>query len=339
MFPGISIIGLSSFAVYLKLRLSGQGVRDSIVSCWLALALFVFVSTELLSLFHWFKPPMIMCVWCLFLGRLAVVLLPQRKKAVAILNQDVGDLLDGFKYLCANNRLSFFGVAVILLLTFIHALVAPSFDVDSLSYHLPRATHWLVNGSVEFYETAIARQNFQAPLYSFVLAHLMALTKSDLFLNLVQWFAFVVNAVVLSLIAKELKVSQRGQWLVVVLSFCIPQALSQTIVCVNDLLASTAVMAFVLYLIRFLRNDDVVLKVAFQVAFAMGVAFLTKYSSLVHVAGLAVPLSIIGLVKIWRRFTFFQMLKFASALICIVVVGTFFLLPQVTRNMKYYGDP
>lgn len=340
MILGVVLLITVLLFTYLLLRMKvGQRLRESIVGCWLLIALFVFVSTELLSLCHWFKPVAIVWLWSTLLAGLAVALVQQRKLAVAILRGDAFKLLDEFKYLFANNRLSLLGVAVILLLTFVHALIAPSFDVDSLSYHLPRATHWLVQGSIQFYETAIARQNFQAPLYSMCLAHLMALTGSDLFLNLVQWIALVVNAVVLSLIVQELKVGRRGQWLAAVLSFCVPQALSQVIVCVNDLFASTAVMAFVLYLIRFLRKERVDLRVAGQVAAAMGVALLAKYTSLVHVAGFAVPLSLIGLIKIWRHETFPTMAKYAGGVAMVAIAGSLLLLPQVVRNIRYYGDP
>jgi len=339
MFFGISIIILTLFAIYLKFRLSGQSVRDAILTSWIFTAVFVFGVTETLSLFQIFKPVPLTCLWILLLLGFTVLLLPLRRQIATLLLGDTAAFCANIKCLYGSCRFSLLAVCVILALTLIHALFSPSFDFDSLSYHLPRATHWLVNGSIRFYETAIARQNFQAPLYSFILAHVMALTHSDIFLNLIQWTSFTVSAIAVSLIAKELKVCQRGQWLVAVLVFSIPQAISQTIVCVNDLFAATAVMAFVLYLIRFLRNDRFDWLCALQVSCAMGVAFLSKYTSLIHVAGFAVPLAVMALIRILRKGAFRRTAIIACTLAIIAAAGTLFLAPQIVRNMRCYGDP
>ncbi|MFO7936189.1 MAG: hypothetical protein R6V06_01110 [Kiritimatiellia bacterium] len=228
---------------------------------------------------------------------------------------------------------------LLLFLTFLHAFLAPSFEPDSLSYHLPRSVHWLVNGSVEFYETAIARQNFQAPLYSMSLAHLIGLTGSDQFFNMIQWFSLPVCAVAVSLIAAELGAGRNRQCFAAIMVLGIPQALSQVIVCVNDLYAATAVMIFLLYLIRLLRRKGGVPLTAFLCAVALGISFVAKYTSLIHVAGFAVPISVAGLIRTWYKHTFRDMFKLAVLLGCIAVAGTLFLTPQVVRNLREYKDP
>ncbi len=339
MFPGISIIVLTCFGLCLTFRLAGQRLRDAVVRSWVVLGLFVFVSTEALSLGQWFKPGAITSVWALLLLGLAGWLLRQRRRAAALLAGDRSAVAGHLRALYGSQRFVVLAVAAVLVLTLVHALLAPSFDLDSLSYHLPRATHWLANGSIRFYETAIARQNFQAPLYSFCLAHVMALTQSDLLLNLIQWVAFGVSAAVMSLIAGEMRISRRGQWLVAVLTLCIPQAVSQTIVCVNDLFAATAVMAFVLYLMRLLRSERIEWPLAALAAGALGVAFLAKYTALIHIAGFAVPIAVAALFRIWRRGALRQALKMAGVLMLVVVAGSALLAPQVVRNMRYYGDP
>jgi len=340
MFFGISIIVLTSFAVYLNMRLTAkQGMRDAIVSGWLLLSFFVFVSTEALSAPGWFNPLKIHSVWVLLLFAMVALLLPRRKEAVRICTGDFASFRSNARYLYGQYRFSSLAVIVILALTFIHALLAPSFEPDSMSYHLPRATHWLANGSIRFYDTVIARQNFQAPLYSFLLAHLIALTHSDLFFNLIQWVAWIVNAFVLTLIAEECGLSRRGQLLTALLSFAIPQAISQVIVTVNDLYATTAVMAFILYLIRIMKSGKAGWKSIGLAMIALGVSLITKYTSLVHIAGFAIPLSVWGLIRIVRKDSFLRAAKVGVVLLLVVAGGFSILLPQVTRNIRAYHDP
>jgi len=339
MFLGISIMVLTCFAVYLAFRLAGQSLRDAVVSSWLVLALFVFCATEALSLAGWFRPGAITSVWALLLLGAAALVVRRRGGVAALLKEDFAGYGENVRYLAGNYRGSLFAVGAILTLTLVHALLAPTFETDSFSYHLPRATHWLANGSIRFYETAIARQNFQAPLYSFVLAHVMALTQSDLFFNLIQWVAWIVNAVVLTLIAAECGLSKWGQLLTGILSFAVPQAISQVIVTVNDLYATTAVMAFLLYLIRLLKAEKRGSATVVLAMIALGVSLTAKYTSLVHVAGLAAPLALWGLILIMRRESLLRAVRVGLILLLVAAGGFSMVLPQVVRNLREYGDP
>ena len=339
MIFGLIILFFVSFASYAVLRGYGQSIRDAIVSSWLLLAGFVFVSTELLSLLHWFTLTAITYSWCMLLVILSAGLFPMKKVFVSTLRRDFGWLKSNIKGAYCDNRFAFSTVALVLFLTFLHALLAPTSEPDSLSYHLPRATHWFANGSIGFYETAVARQNFQAPLYSFIAAHVMALTRSDLFFNMIQWIAWCVNALVVSLVAKECGVSKKHQLSAGMLALLLPQAISQVIVAINDLYATAAVMAFVLYLVRILNVRKVERQTVVLCALALGVALTAKYTSLVHAAGFAVPMCIWGLFRILRKESLKKALQVGVVLVIVVIGGFSLLLPQVTRNLRTYKDP
>ena len=72
------------------------------------------------------------------------------------------------------------GLATVVMLSLAHA-------------HGP--AEWIQRGSIDFYPTAIERQNYQPPLAEFAILHLQLLSGSDRFANLVQWFSFVVSIV------------------------------------------------------------------------------------------------------------------------------------------------
>ncbi len=316
-----------------------NGVRDAVVGGWVFVSLLVFVASEALAAFGRFDPSSIRTLWLVLAGAVLAGVIGVRGAVVRAVRRALRECAAAVREGLRLFPAALPAAALILALTLIHALVAPSFDVDSLSYHLPRAVHWLVNGSLEFYETAIARQNYQAPLYSMCLAHLMALTRSDLLFNLIQWTALLVNAAALSLIARELGVGRRGQWLVALLSVGIPQVISQVIVSVNDLFAAAAVTAAMLYLVRFLRGRELRAGIALRLAAAMAVACLAKYTSLVHLAGIAVPLTVIGVVRTGRRLSWRRAAAGAALLAAAALAASLMLLPQISRNLRHYGDP
>ena len=338
MLSGIIIIGFAALLAYLLCRLvMKQGIRDSLVVGWLLLSLFVFCSTEVLSLFGEFTPTGILMFWRLLCGVLMIALFFHRDQLLRTLENDFRRLVEVFKSAKRAYPVALFATGGIFLFTLIYVLLAPTSEPDSMSYHLPRVSHWFANRSIRFYETAIARQNFQAPLYSFWLGHLMALTQGDRFFNLIQWYSLIANSVVVSLIAAEIRLSRRYQFLSALFALVVPQALSQVIVAVNDLFAAMMVLAFILYLIRVLNSKRFWLSGSLC-AVAFGASLIAKYTSLIHVAGFAVPISIWGLLRIWKRESLLKALRRGAVLVMIVAVGSLLFLPQAVRNINAYGD-
>jgi len=85
------------------------------------------------------------------------------------------------------------------------ALLTPSTNWDSLTYHLPRVMHWIQNRSVEHYPTGCISQLQMGPWAAFVQTHLMLFWGTDRFANLVQWFAMIGCISAATLIAQYLR--------------------------------------------------------------------------------------------------------------------------------------
>ena len=102
-----------------------------------------------------------------------------------------------------SNRLILFFIAFILLTTFLIAIYSPPNNWDSHTDHMARTSHWIQNESVDFFPTNNYRQNSYAPFSEYVLLNIKLLTNSDVLMNLVQWFCFIICIIIISLISKE----------------------------------------------------------------------------------------------------------------------------------------
>ena len=98
----------------------------------------------------------------------------------------------------AGSALSF-----VLILLFV-ALVTPTTNYDSLSYHLGRMAHWIDQQSVNHFPTDDVRQLEFGPWSSYVMTNLFLLWGNDRLLNLVQWFAMLSSAIVLTWLTEQL---------------------------------------------------------------------------------------------------------------------------------------
>ena len=116
---------------------------------------------------------------------------------------------------------------------------------DAVDYHLPRVMHWIQNGSVAFYPTAVSRQLNLGPWAEYAIAQFLILGGGDAWANLVQWFAFGGSAVGVSLIARELGAGPRGQLYAAVFAATIPMAVLQASTAQNDLVEAFWVVALV----------------------------------------------------------------------------------------------
>jgi len=169
------------------------------------------------------------------------------------------------------------GVAVLLALTAITAVAAPPNNWDSMTYHMTRVKHWEQYGSISFFPTHNLRQLCMPPFAEYAILHLEILSGGDRFANLVQWIALVGSLIGVSLIAKEIGASSKGQILSAVFAATLPMAVLQSSSTQNDLVVSLWMVCLVLFCIRFARSANWASAIPFGVS--LGLATLTKGTS------------------------------------------------------------
>jgi hypothetical protein len=325
----LALFPISSF-ILLVLVFKTQklfGWRISFLIAAVTWGVFLTLATEILSLFFLIDLWPLVIVWSLFsLG--LIILLARRRFS---LHEAWGDLQGKIRSLIANRFDTFLLVCLIIILgvVWVIALVAAPNTWDSMTYHLGRVLHWIQNKSISFYPTSIIWQLFLNPWGEFAILHFQILSRGDHFSNLVQWFSMVGSVSGVTLIAKELKASKRGQLLAAIVCVTIPSAILQGSSTQNDLAASFWLVCFVYFILLLMRD----LKIVFVLSAgsALGLAVLTKATAYI----VAFPFVVWFLISSMK--TFKKQKIIWIALIGLIALGINF--GHYSRNYDLFGSP
>ncbi|TDC38743.1 DUF2142 domain-containing protein [Micromonospora sp. KC213] len=178
-------------------------------------------------------------------------------------------------------------VVGLVLVELLVALLAEPNNYDSQTYHLPKVEHWVAQGSLDFWPTAIHRQVTIPPGAEYLLLHLRLLTGGDALHNLVQWAAGIGCLVAATRVVGQLGGGRRAQLLTAFLIATTPMVVLQATSTQTDLVAAAwAACAGTLALDGLHRRADRAELLALGAA--TGLTALTKTSGLIVVGPLLV---------------------------------------------------
>ncbi|MFJ8685825.1 phospholipid carrier-dependent glycosyltransferase [Micromonospora wenchangensis] len=176
-------------------------------------------------------------------------------------------------------------VLAVVLTELVVALLAEPNNFDSQTYHLPKVEHWVAQGSLEFWPTAIHRQVTIPPGAEYLLLHLRLFTGGDALHNLVQWAAGIGCLLAATRITAQLGGGRRAQLVTAFLLATTPMVALQATSTQTDLVAAAwAACAATLVLDGLRRRAG--LTDALALGAATGLTALTKTSGLIAVGPL-----------------------------------------------------
>ena len=218
-------------------------------------------------------------------------------------------------------------VAVYLAILFLIAMIYPPNNYDSLTYHLARIEHWIQDGSLAPYPTAIERQISSAPLAEILVLQFRLLSGGDLFANLVQWLALLGTVTLAPEVARRLGADRRGQSLAALFIAATPMALLQATSTQTDLVAGFFAILFVQSALAYL---DTGARHELTIALlAISLGFLVKVTALLASLGFGLWL-LWGLAR--RTPRLLPAVLASSAILFLLVNGLFFW-----RNLASFG--
>jgi hypothetical protein len=214
-------------------------------------------------------------------------------------------------------------------LTALTAVIAPPNTTDSMTYHMARVAHWVVQHSVADYPTNILRQLYQPPWAEYQVLHLQILTGGDHLANLVQWMAMAGSVVAVSAIAAELGAGVAGQLVAAAFAAALPMGIVQASSTQNDLVVSFWLACCVLFALR-LRHHPRLLT-ALLLGTGLGLAVLTKGTALI----LGVPLLGVLAAPAARQFgrRVWQPVLIVAGAVIVLNLGFW------ARNQVVFGTP
>jgi hypothetical protein len=311
-FPLLSFVGLT----WLWNTHAKVGWRTAVLSSAVVHGVFTCLLTEILSPFFLLARTPLVVAWGVVTALVLVALGFSYKKWPPTLPRTrphEGEFLLG-------------GVAMIVLVVGIIAVISPPNNGDGMTYHMSRVMHWIQNRSVAFYPTSILRQLHLAPGAGYTLLHLQLLAGGDRFANLAQWGAMVGALVGVSLLAREIGAGQMGQLAAVVFAATLPMGILQASSVQNDYVVSLWLVAFVYFLCRHLKQPSWLH--AWLMASALGLAIFTKATAYIFAA----PFLLWWIVRMQR---WSIAVGFITCVITVGVLNVSFLL----RNERLYGNP
>lgn len=300
-----------------------SNLRTSFIVTLIFHAAFIFVSTELLSVFNLINTFSIKLIWVLVVLLLSIYKL---KNKTDTLNRERSKLK---KYLGENRFLSF-ATLFIIFISLITCLFAYPNTWDSMTYHLPRVMHWIQNGNVDHYPTHNDRQLGLSPLGEYCDLHIKLLSSYDPLLNLVQWFAMLGSVLISSLIAKECGGKKRMQIIAAFFTASIPMGILQSNSTQNDYVVGFFIVCSLLFLLRCIKNN---FSTGNNILFILCccLAVTAKGTAFVFLLPVALIWIIFALIKI--------RLKIIKPSLIAIFLVAIFCLPQFIRNSSTFNSP
>jgi 4-amino-4-deoxy-L-arabinose transferase-like glycosyltransferase len=219
------------------------------------------------------------------------------------------------------------------------ALLTPSNNWDSLTYHMARVMHWVQQQSVSHYPTNMDGQIQMGPWSAFVQTHLWLLWGNDRFANIVQWSAVASSMVAASWLVCQLlpegtapAIAARAQAFAALLVATLPTVIVESVTTQTDCTAGFWLLCFAGFALAWWRDPANRL---YAVAFgaALGLGALTKFTMIIFAA----PIGVAAAAALaWK-----QRNAFASLLLPGVISLAIWLAivsPHFIRNRMVYGS-
>lgn len=214
------IIFISSY-IFASVLEHCSGIKTKPIIPYMFLSAFavIVLSFELLSLFGAINKINFLLVNSLFFV-FAVILMKKTKSEVY--RPQIKNFLLDIKKALKKDKLLFFSILPLLffiVLAFILTSIAPVTLSDAMTYHVPRAVHWIFNGTLAHFETVDPRM-ISMPINSeLVFAWVILFLKSDIGLSLLPFCGYINSIIVLYCFLGELGFCLRKRlWTVFIFS-------------------------------------------------------------------------------------------------------------------------
>ena len=216
-------------------------------------------------------------------------------------------------------------IAVIVVGTGVSAAAGWPNQWDSMVYHLSRVDHWIQNASVGFYPSHIVRQLYNPPWAEYAILHLRALGGDERWSNAVQWFSMLGSLIGVSVIARRLGATPRGQLFSALFCATIPMGILQASGTQNDY-----VVAFWLVCMTDAVLSPPSASRSFQIGAGLGLALLSKGTAPIFAGPLLMSMS---------GFTATGWSTRVGRGVWVLLIAIVLNAPHWSRNIETFGSP
>lgn len=330
---GISLFVLAFGALFSCVFpfVSKNRIRTSAVLAYLGVSLYVVLSTELLSAFHAIRRDSILMAWAVFILACVLFFVRGVHRHCMVSWRRVLETRPFYGVIqeVSGHKLCALCLLYMLVITFAGAFLYSPNTYDALTYHMTRIMHWLQHQDVTYFVCNDERLNYQLPLVEFMIMHFQLLLGQDYLANIVQWNAFWVSMVSVSLIAEELGLNRKIQWASALILATTPNILFQAQSTQNDLFVGGYVLLFVLYMLKL--GHTITWGRLLIAGIAMGLSLLAKGTGFLYIGILGPVLALWIVLRHKKRWV-----STIGKCAFIAMIGVSLVTPVFLRNYNHY---
>lgn len=332
LLPILSIIGL-----YVLIYCQGQGNNrrmEALIYSILGNAVYCFAITEILSVFHALTKVSLCMCWLLIIVSIIGCFIFALKKQLF----NTSHIKKAFS-IVGKIKISFalFNY-LILLVVGIYSIMTVPYSWDSMSYHLTRIIHWMLNRSVAHYACFDYSQITDPNLGEFIGLQVYLLANGcDRLLNLVQFFSYAISAILVKDICKKIGGNNRSGNVTMLIFLTTPIIMAESMTTQVDLVSALFMVIFVWLGLDFIVKEklvikrNTVIKLCFM-GFAAGLTYNAKAHSCIAIMIFAVWI-VINCIKNKDK-----AVDIIKATVLVVIPAVIIVLPEMFRNLCTFGS-
>ncbi len=219
------------------------------------------------------------------------------------------------------------------ILIFIMGVATPPMNFDVQIYHLPRQIYWMMQGSVEPFLTSHTHQISMPVLSEFMGLNLMILSGGDAWHNLVQMLFLIAASGLVTLLARSLGSSPRGQILALLFVVLVPVIFFEASNAKNDIILTFFILLPLFIASRIWTQEcRASVSLLLLAALSAGLALATKGTAIAYLIAPALLLVMACIHQGALRPLLFALLP---ALLLALLPAA----PQLMRNMREFHSP
>ena len=301
-----------------------ESISLAIVMSSLTFALAAILITELTSIFKSYNFTSSFIYWGLL--DIGLIYLTLKSRNLIPINR--------YKALFIQNKWMILFLGTFSLLLFTQGILYPPNNWDSMTYHMARIAHWVMNESVYPYPTHIYRQIYQPPLAEWIIGQICILNRGDYFANALQLMYLISSLACVNLIMQEYKLSKKTRSIAFILVFTTPSIFMQATSTQNDIVSGFFLLGTIYALIRFFKTFRISNGILTGVF--IGCALLTKGTAFVYL----IPISMIAFMVLLRKTikSSISVSKIVPSVSLLLLLTLLIPSPHYLRNYALSGD-
>lgn len=313
-----------------------QGKKKGKAECYIEgtclFMLYLYIMTEILSVFHAIRYRTLFFSWFAFDLFLLIFFIVRNRNKSRVQLINVLKRRGLFRKYSYEYILGLIGAAALVL-----SVITVPYNWDSMTYHLPRIAYWAQNRSVEHYATNCIRQIASPVLGEFVNLHIYILCRdSDKLLNLLQCVSYLTCAGCVYAISKKLKCNRLFCFAASLLYMTMPIAFAEALTTQVDNFATVWLLFFIYLLLDFSHMEEKIsvtrssaCKVC-TMGMCVAYGYLAKQSVCIAMLCFLVWILIVCIARKDKIRVLLQLAACASP--CVVLP----ILPEMTRNFNTF---